>query len=641
MLPVLTLQVAGAAATQAGDSVTYGPPPPLPGGPATVARFLLNAVPQWVQIGGVILGALVAIVVVTWGVTHWRSVLAWLGKKSRPWKMSVAGVVVVVAGVVSFAGFKTWHFMMHDNAFCSGCHVMNTPFQKFGSSDSKHARLLCHDCHQQSIFASMKELYVWVLDRPEKIPAHANNVPNRVCETCHEQPNPDSTWKHIAATAGHQVHLNPRSPVFKQIECIVCHATEVHRFKTADRTCGQAGCHDKLPVQLGRMANQSDLHCATCHKFTVAALATNPVDSAKVALTPTEKECFSCHQMKQRIGTFDPDSEPHGAVCGTCHNPHTQTTTFGAFQSCATAQCHAQADTLTAMHRGLGDHKLDNCGACHVAHSWKARATDCRSCHRDIDLDKTRTRRGRIRLSLALPDEPVRATPALWLGANPTPARVRPAIRHGTRSPTVRQARSPASFPQVAADTATFSHRRHRQLACTDCHDSKGGHGTLTIVRSSQCRACHHANDARGATCETCHRAPPVPVRTTVAMRFADKAPVDRQLPFAHERHTPLKCPACHSTDIDRTVVKGCTDCHASHHTLRRDCSTCHRDARASHTTAVHLTGCGGSGCHASTSAAVLKPARPVCLTCHTAQAAHKPGRECSSCHLTSWPSSP
>ncbi|MEP7347825.1 MAG: hypothetical protein ABI877_21320, partial [Gemmatimonadaceae bacterium] len=491
-------------------------------------------------------------------------------------------------------------------------------------------------------FASSKELYVWVLDRPEKIPPHANNVPNKVCANCHEQRDADSTWKRVIATAGHQVHLNGKSPLFKELECIACHAREVHRFKADDRTCGQAGCHANKQIQLGMMANQTDLHCVTCHVFTAPVAEGGVVDSAKAVLIPKQKECFSCHEMNKRLATFDPEDEPHKAGCGSCHNPHTQTTPFGAFQSCATSQCHAKADTLTAMHRSMPNHQLDNCGACHVAHTWKARATDCRSCHQDIDRDKTQTRRGKLRLSEAQPppnvDEAI-ARAVSWSGPPNilSARRVWVSIRHGTRRPQL----TPVAFasPRVAADTATFSHRRHRTVTCTTCHGTGEAHGSVRITRREQCQSCHHANDERGAKCETCHEGQAArPGHAVVVPMHVDSKPVsDRTLTFAHSEHAKLECNSCHTADVSRRVEKTCTSCHEAHHAAERQCSSCHADAQATHTRAVHLTGCAASGCHVAPPGASASPIRNVCLACHSAQLNHKPGGDCSTCHLGNW----
>ncbi len=140
------------------------------------------------------------------------------------------------------------------------------------------------------------------------------------------------------------------------------------------------------------MASQTDLHCVICHEFTTKSAESNPIDSSRAALTPSDQQCLGCHAMRERLGEFSPQNEPHGARCGSCHNPHVQTTPEGAFQSCATSGCHTRSDTLTSMHRNLGRHRLQTCGACHGAHTWKADAVDCRSCHTGIRDPAVRTR---------------------------------------------------------------------------------------------------------------------------------------------------------------------------------------------------------------------------------------------------------
>ena len=167
---------------------------PLPRGAASLVRFLFNSVPQWVQIGGVFVGAIVAAIVL---VILWRrraQIIGWFRAKSRGWKLGFAAMLVLVLSGAGFAGAKTWNFMMHDNAFCTGCHVMETPFRKFTAGE--HSDLSCHDCHRQGMLASARQVYQWVAERPERIGSHAA-VPNAVCAECHIQRDADSSWKRI------------------------------------------------------------------------------------------------------------------------------------------------------------------------------------------------------------------------------------------------------------------------------------------------------------------------------------------------------------------------------------------------------------------------------------------------------------
>jgi hypothetical protein len=645
--------------TVAVDSVVVESP--LPGGPAAVARFLFSTVPQWIQIAGVFLGAAVALALL---VVVWRRrtrILAWFTAKSRGWKLGFAAIVLVALGGVGFAGLKSWNFMMHDNRFCSGCHVMKTPFQRFASAES-HGDLSCHDCHRQGMSANVRQLYQWVAERPDRIGEHAP-VPNHICNECHNQTQADSVWKRIASTAGHQIHQNPRSPALERLSCVACHGKEVHRFKSTENNCATSGCHDQIKIELGKMAAaQTRMHCTMCHQFSATTIASNPVDSARGAMRPGEEQCLSCHQMQQRMKEFRPETDPHNGECGLCHNPHSQTTIVGAYQSCATSNCHARSDTLTAMHRGLtGRHKLENCGACHVAHTWKVGRTDCRACHSGITDPAVQTRR---------PDESPSPHSAPRNNEPPTPDPLIPASFRGHRQAVPAFSRHAAGRSQwrrhterptqpaltlrpvalpVATEpfvspggdsTAQFAHANHRSVSCTTCHTSDVSHGGLKVSVARRCTACHHANTAVGNDCQRCHRATEltrplsmsVPVRLTVS-----HAPQTKTLAFEHARHGRLECSTCHAATLARTVEKTCASCHADHHEATRTCTTCHTPSPASHPRTLHVTGCGGSGCHTTEATAAVTPARAVCVACHVKQADHKPGRDCASCHLSQW----
>ena len=633
---------------------------PLPSPAIGVVRFLFNTVPQWVQVGGAILAAVVALVLAFLAWRHRVALGAWFRAKSRAWKMGFAAITLVILGGIGFAGSWTWNYMMHDNEFCSGCHIMAVPFQRFGTSE--HAKLSCHDCHRQSIFASSWELYIQVTERPDSIPAH-RTVPNAICSECHIQRDADSTWKRVSATAGHQVHLNPRSPLLSRMECTTCHAREVHRFKPVSETCAQSGCHDDVKVELGRMAQQTDLHCTVCHVFTVKAAEGNPIDSSRAALIPGDQQCLGCHAMAERLGQFAPEQEPHGGKCGSCHNPHTQTTTQGAFQSCATSGCHTRSDTLTAMHRNLGRHRLQTCGACHGAHTWKANAVDCKSCHTGISDPAVRTRPPADHPSLKSSGTEAQA-PARGLDlVQPSPHRTRegvplisaswggtrqaggaiwppPAGRgrwRGDEGAALNVAAAPA---RQGRDTARFEHARHGSVTCTTCHSTRTGHGDLKPSVARDCQGCHHGNNATARNCVACHTAGEIAAARPVATTFALSVwpqPRSRPVTFAHERHSRLECATCHADTRQRTVERTCASCHTEHHTPEASCASCHPPAKDTHTRAVHATGCAASGCHDRERGTAVSPVRATCLACHAEQRDHKTGRECAPCHLSVW----
>ena len=255
---------------------------PLPAGVDAVSRWLFN-LPQWLQIGGLMLGLLVAAAV---AVALWhrrRALWAWLAARSRAWKIAYAVAAGALALAAATGGAATWNYTQHDNDFCVSCHVMTPAFQRFRTSE--HRKLSCHDCHQQSLYASARQVYYWVAERPQDIPAHAP-VPTRICASCHVQQDADSTWKRIVATAGHRVHLFSDSSALKgKVQCVTCHGQEVHRFVPTDRTCGQSGCHDQgdTKIQLGKMASQTALHCTGCHQFTRSVTEVVSLDSARGA----------------------------------------------------------------------------------------------------------------------------------------------------------------------------------------------------------------------------------------------------------------------------------------------------------------------------------------------------------------------
>lgn len=356
---------------------------PLPGGLASVVRFFLDF-PQPLQIGGVVVGAVVALAL---GWLLWSrrvAVLAWLRTRPRIFWAGVAGAAVVAVFAGAVAGYSGWHYIQHDNGFCTGCHVMGPAFVKF--TESEHSQLECHDCHQQPLTASMRQLYLWVAERPEDIGEHAP-VATEVCARCHIQEDPNETWQAIATTQGHELHLTSDSSALAEVQCVTCHAPEVHRFAPAQETCATAGCHEArhTEIVLGRMAGAvTTFHCLACHQFTAPADVAPAGTLAAENLVPGIAACGSCHAMTPVIDELIEDQDPHRGVCGACHNPHTQTTPAAAFETCTSSACHANPESLTPFHRGLHAGVVDQCATCHTAHGWTVDAADCRGCHTDL-----------------------------------------------------------------------------------------------------------------------------------------------------------------------------------------------------------------------------------------------------------------
>jgi nitrate/TMAO reductase-like tetraheme cytochrome c subunit len=515
--------------------------------------------------------------------------------RPRPWKrirewlrrLPPAGLAVVaLIGVTGFtlagvAAYRTYGYVQHDNEFCMSCHLMQDPYEAFARSE--HRGLGCKACHQPTMVERSRMALAQVLERPEEIRVHAE-VPNSACAGCHVEGDPER-WVQIQSSAGHRVHLESDSVSLRGLQCVECHSTSIHRFSATRETCAQSGCHEDTEMRLGKMGRLT-IHCVGCHDFTRPAADTVSGPVAVKPLQPRREECIGCHEMRELLRDF-PADEPHGAVCGACHDPHRQETPADAGKTCAAAGCHARADTLTPLHRGLSPGVLAACVECHPAHRFRADASTCVSCHADV---------------ARLP-----ATPAARL------------------------------FPGGAGPAVEMSHLRHREVACSACHASSPTHGAVTVDGIRSCRGCHHTPPV-AAACAACHggrefRQARHPVSTT--LRLSVGAPAGRALPFTHLRHERLSCTTCHREPLTLRSTASCDGCHQDHHRPSVRCIDCHtRPPAGAHTADVHL-GCGGAGCHESVPAQLrsVPRTRNFCLACHQDRVDHEPQGNCAACH--------
>ena len=635
------------------DSVVVDPVVPDPLVP--LVQWIFQR-PPWVMQLGIVLGAMVAVAL---GILLWRrrqAIAGWWGSRSRAARIGLGGGVVALLLAAGALGWKANQYVMHDNNFCQGCHIFVPSGHAWVKPDTgnyllvnalegKHDTLSCHSCHPFDIRAQSRELYFWIMDRPEEVPPHGR-VPRDICEQCHVQGAANEKWQRIASTAGHRTHFEsdsvarivaaietriadslgdhvPKTPrPHGEVSCLTCHARSAHKFQPPDTTCAQQGCHltDEIQIRLGKMADQIGLHCSVCHEFTadVPALATR--DSAAGTLRPTRQECLGCHEMRAVLADFDPAADPHGGTCGMCHNPHTQVRPADALKSCATASCHGDWRAVP-FHTGAAHRRVaEQCQTCHQPHRARVDASDCASCHTNVEQRS----RGRIR-----PPQPFDTTEALQrvsMGATVRieVARVTPA------------AQSPPARPD------SFSHQRHRELPCLTCHVPSAPRARLTFERPRGCQICHHQAPARNR-CAECHEsaelATPVQATMSVTVEAALPGPAAsraRPVPFAHPVHAALACSACHTTPVTLEApapVRECSDCHGDHHEPGRDCATCHRTES---TLPAHARlddahrDC--AACHTQAAAPAMQPVRPFCLGCHSAATDHYAPRECTVC---------
>lgn len=653
---VAALQQAHASAI---DSVRVKSP--LPGGVADVVRFLLSSVPPWIQIGGVVLAVVVGVAILWLLIARRRTISGWLTPRSTAVKVALAVTAIVTIAGAGVAGAATWNYVQHSNGFCTGCHVMDRAVERMTGGESKHAKLSCHSCHEQSLAASAWQLYVWVAERPEKIEKHAN-VPNGVCENCHVTKD-TAAWQRIASTAGHRVHLESDSSALKDMKCVECHGTELHQFEPVKQTCGQSGCHDpkETGIAIAKMAGQTVRHCTVCHEFTAAVPALATRDSAGATLVPGAPQCLGCHQMRNILADFSEAKDPHGGKCGTCHNPHTQKTAMAAANSCATAGCHANWRD-EPFHAGASHRRVaSQCLTCHLPHAAKVDASQCQGCHVSVrargkfqpplPFDTTRalrrTEANATRKLLAMQSRrgsgPVRVALASFdrtasqSGSN--------ALRSAFEAPPPRGIYLGAGPPAGApAEPDSFPHSRHEKLACLVCHATGDAHGRLTFERPRGCAICHHQAPA-SARCASCHRTAEyaAPKHMTAVVTVAGHDPKPRTVDFLHTVHAKKTCLECHTTPVTLAPSPAkaeCRDCHENHHAAGRSCSTCHTLAQpgAAHRTleAAHQR-C--DACHTATTVASLTPTRSFCSTCHATKAkGHYDARECTVCHFLADP---
>lgn len=536
--------------------------------------------------------------------------------------------------------------MQHDNGFCTGCHVMNPAFQRFTASE--HDSLSCHDCHQQSVIASMRQLYLWVAERPGEIGEHSP-VANAVCERCHVTGEPE-VWQRIASTAGHRTHLESDSTSLDDVMCVTCHGQEVHQFVPVDSTCAQADCHVDSKIAMGAMQNQTSLHCVTCHQFAVEVPALATRDSAAGTLVPATEQCISCHEMQAILADFDPRFDPHSGSCGMCHKPHEQEVATAADQTCASANCHIdwrdEPFHVGTRHLDVGS----QCTLCHEPHRARVDASDCQGCHTRIIDDPTVPRRIREGLQRIAPFDTTRAlqrseVPQLhrpfgvsWR-ADPDRPRgkgdVPPPI--GPRP----EPEAPIQLPVTPPDT--FSHDQHAELSCLTCHQTETGHGALTFEAPRGCQICHHEAPAT-SDCAACHTSDELQTafRAVVTVSVENAASRERPADFLHDQHADVNCVDCHTvpvTLVTTAAVATCADCHDDHHAAAISCVSCHP---ALPDDSLHAPPADAhrwcTDCHVEATVVRLEPDRGFCLSCHLEDGDHYPEKTCTVCHLQSTP---
>lgn len=610
---------------------------PLPDPMIAVVQWIFQK-PGWLMISGIVIGAVVAAVVLRWLWTRRKEIKTWLVTRSQGTKLAMVGTVALFLLVAASLGYKTYDYVQNDNDFCRGCHIFIPAGQPFVHPDTgtyllvnqlegKHDTLGCHSCHLPNLKQQAMELVLWMVDRPDKVPPH-EKVPPTVCKNCHEQGEAKDTWQAIATTAGHRVHFESDSLKDEKIECLTCHARSAHRFVPVDSTCAQRGCHltDDVTIRLGKMADQTGMHCAVCHEFSAAVPRLATVDSASGTLIPGNEQCFSCHAMQQRLQDFDPERDPHDGKCGLCHNPHTNVKPSDALTSCAAAACHGDWEKVE-FHSGAAHRRgIQDCETCHTPHAARVDASACASCHERVRGSATGER-------VRKPPLPFDTTKALRsVSALPDP--IGP---HGKGDAPPDD--DPPAALLLPAPADSFEHARHKELSCITCHTTSSKTSTLNFEVPRGCQICHHTAEAK-RDCTVCHTSAEYgQEQVDLSITVPEHAARPREVSFEHSRHEVVTCRECHTTPVS-LEPSGCAACHEQHHTEASNCAACHAggDVVSPHTPPI-VAHERCDACHTPALIVPLTASRPFCLTCHQPQQAdHYPAAECTTCHLDATP---
>ena len=101
-------------------------------------RFLFTTVPQWVQIGGILIGGPIALVVAWQLWKHRRELWSWIVSRSLRFKMAMLGAAAAAGIIAGGTGLVRYNYLMHDNDFCQSCHIMDTAWNRFQVSAHKN-----------------------------------------------------------------------------------------------------------------------------------------------------------------------------------------------------------------------------------------------------------------------------------------------------------------------------------------------------------------------------------------------------------------------------------------------------------------------------------------------------------------------
>ncbi|HEX9895195.1 MAG TPA: hypothetical protein VGA78_14785 [Gemmatimonadales bacterium] len=315
-------------------------------------------------------------------------------------------------------------------------------------------------------------------------------------------------------------------------QCGVCH--NPHNQETpgaAIKSCASAQCHADWrdePFHVGAAHRRRAQQCETCHQPHASEVDASdcegchqtvrertrlrppiPFDTTR-ALKRTALAPGPTDDPPRGKGDAPPEDDASGVLFSALAPTSADSFEHRPHRRLACIECH----TTSSGRAGLSFQPPRGCDICH----HQAPATSrCASCHQPQELSAARI----MALHITVPKQPDRSRPV------------------------------------------GFSHPKHEQYPCLECHKAPVTMGLTPQVAS--CRDCHQNHHEPARDCTSCH--------TGYDIRAKHQPGIEA----SHQR-----CDACHTGATVRLLVPTrsfCASCHAEQkadHHPSRECSVCH-----------------------------------------------------------------
>ena len=518
--------------------------------------------------------------------------------------------------------------------------------------EGKHAGVACASCHKPGPSGQPR----WVGLPALRLCVGCHADPHRgalgsSCASCHSA----TAWRPVTHTIAQ--HKLPMNGNHAGLTCALCHAQGKHLV--AEASCGD--CHEQKH-------GGTSAPCARCHSPTGWKPASFTHDFCTCILPgkhqsapclschpafrfkPTPFACAECHQKDLKHEPLGACSQCHSALSwkarafdhnkprvgfklegkhlqAACENCHTRKGIFsGAPKACegchkvpehgdfgACARCHGTIgfDKPSFDHAKTrfpldGKHAAVACQTCHARFKpgeLQPGPNACRLCHRDPHEGQFGMRETGFKISQNGPIKHVVSA------------------RFGCLDCHTTKAWKPSTIDAEShADLGFVLRGRHRQVKCSECHQSGVFAGT-----PRECSACHldRHRGRFGDRCARCH----------------DESGWEHHPGFDHAvatgfplvlAHAKASCADCHGADrqrLQRVEKVTCATCHTPRHgdQFGKECVRCHQPTRFSDVPPFD---------HSRTHFPLDRRHQAVrCTTCHDAARGPRLVADCRFCH--------